>query len=158
MAYLIDGHNLIPKLPGLSLNDPDDERQLVERLQAFCRRVHKRVEVYFDNALPGLARKQNFGLVTAHFVPRGRTADSAIRARLASLGPRAMHWTVVSSDRGVQVEVRAARAQVMTAEAFACQLLLTMQGTVEEESKPSDVSLTEEEVQNWLQVFRRRRT
>jgi predicted RNA-binding protein with PIN domain len=158
MAYLIDGHNLIPKLPGLSLKDPDDEMQLVKRLQEYSRRAHKKVEVYFDNAPPGLARKHNFGLVTAYFVPQGRTADSAIRARLASLGSRATHWTVVSSDRGVQVDVRAARARVMTAEAFACKLLLTAEGTVEEESKPVDVSLTEEEVQNWLQVFRGRQT
>ena len=36
MPYLIDGHNLIPKL-GLRLDLPDDEMQLIGILQEFCR-------------------------------------------------------------------------------------------------------------------------
>ena len=158
MTYLIDGHNLIPKLPGLSLSDADDELRLSELLQGYCRRVRKRVEVYFDNAPTGQTRKRTFGLVTAYFVSRGRTADDAIRERLASLGLRAKNWTVVSSDRGVQAEVRAVQARVMTSEAFASRLLLAMDESADEVGKPADVSLTEEEVQSWLQVFRKRQT
>ena len=37
MPYLIDGHNLIPKVAGLSLKAVDDEMQLIELLQEFCR-------------------------------------------------------------------------------------------------------------------------
>ena len=37
MPYLIDGHNLIPKVRGLSLQSMDDEMELVELLQEFCR-------------------------------------------------------------------------------------------------------------------------
>ena len=33
MLYLIDGHNLIGQMPGLSLDDPHDEAKLVERLK-----------------------------------------------------------------------------------------------------------------------------
>ena len=29
---VIDGHNLIPKIPGLRLDDPDDEMKLIEKL------------------------------------------------------------------------------------------------------------------------------
>ena len=36
MPYLIDGHNLIPKL-GLRLDSVDDEMELVAILQEFCR-------------------------------------------------------------------------------------------------------------------------
>ena len=59
MPYIIDGHNLIPRIPDLSLQDIDDEMQLVEMLQDFCRISRKKVEVYFDNAPPGQLRCKN---------------------------------------------------------------------------------------------------
>ena len=58
MPTLIDGHNLIPKL-GLRLDSFDDELELVERLNEFCRLARKtQVEVYFDNAQPGYAENR----------------------------------------------------------------------------------------------------
>ncbi len=86
MPYLIDGHNLIPKIPGFSLRNLDDEIELVQKLQEFCRRSGKQVEVFFDNAPVGQARIQKYGLVKAHFVRSGRTADDAIISRLENLG------------------------------------------------------------------------
>ena len=53
MAYLIDGHNLIGQLPDLSLNDPNDEAKLVQKLIGFAARQQKRVVVVFDSGLPG---------------------------------------------------------------------------------------------------------
>ena len=83
MAYLIDGHNLIPKIAGLSLSAIDDEQELINRLQAYCRRERKTVEVFFDQAPPGFAGTRAYGAVKAHFVRKGRTADEAIRLRLS---------------------------------------------------------------------------
>ncbi len=119
MPYLIDGHNLIPKVPGLSLQEMDDEQHLLEMLQEFCRRQRKQVEVFFDNAPPGGVRARNLGSVTARFVRQGTTADDAIRKRLANLGRAARNWTVVSSDQAVQAEARAVQAQPMPSESFA---------------------------------------
>ena len=65
MPYLIDGHNLIPKL-GLRLDACDDELALVTRLQEFCRLRRAQVEVYFDGAPPGQPASRKFGAVTAH--------------------------------------------------------------------------------------------
>ncbi len=106
MPYLIDGHNLIPKIPGLSLQAEDDEQQLITLLLEFCRLQRKQVEVYFDNAPPGGVRARNFGNVIARFVRQGSTADQAIRQRLERLGRAARNWTVVSSDLAVQTEAR----------------------------------------------------
>ena len=102
MPFLIDGHNLIPKIPGLNLQALDDEEQLIKLLQEYCRRQRKQVEVFFDNAPPGGVRARNFGLVIARFVRQGSTADQAIRERLTRLGRLARNWTVVSSDLAVQ--------------------------------------------------------
>lgn len=53
MPYLIDGHNLIGKVPNLRQDDPEDEKQLVELLQEFCQRTGKYKEVDFADQLLG---------------------------------------------------------------------------------------------------------
>jgi hypothetical protein len=53
MPYLIDGHNLIPKIPGMNLGDVDDETQLIEMLQEFCRRRRKQVKCISTMRLRG---------------------------------------------------------------------------------------------------------
>src|SRR5687768_12705029 len=118
MPYLIDGHNLIPKL-GLHLDSIDDEMELISILQEFCRRTRKQMEVFFDGAPTPHAGTRKMGTVTAHFVQLGTTADNAIRNRVKRLGKSAKNWIVVSSDRQVQAESRAAQAEVVSSDAFA---------------------------------------
>jgi predicted RNA-binding protein with PIN domain len=153
MSYLIDGHNLIPKVAGLSLSAIDDEMQLIELLQEFCRLRRKAAHLYFDGAPPGQPSKRTFGPVTAHFVRKGKTADDAIRARLARLGRSARNWTVVSSDRMVQAAAREVGAAVLTSEAFAS---LLRQALREERPAPGsqrEATLSEEELKAWLEMF-----
>ena len=53
MTYLIDGHNLIAQFPGMSLDDPNDEAMLVQKLSGFVARSKRRCVVVFDYGLPG---------------------------------------------------------------------------------------------------------
>jgi len=153
MPYIIDGHNLIPKIQGLSLQDIDDEMQLVEMLQDFCRSRGRKVEVYFDNAPPGQLKVQKFGHVTAFFVRAGITADMAIKQKLRRLGNEARNWSVVSSDREVQSAARAARATVIPTQAFAGQLLQSVEQTPTSADSSDDPTLSTEEVEDWLKLF-----
>lgn len=153
MPYLIDGHNLIPKIPGLSLQALDDENHLIQLLQVFCRMQRKQVEVYFDNAPAGLATVQRFGQVTAHFVRRGSTADAAIRQRLARLGKSAGNWTVVSSDGAVQSDARAARAQVISSEVFSHLLQQSQADSSAQAGEIRPEGLSPDEVDEWLKLF-----
>ena len=153
MPYLIDGHNLIPKVPGLSLDSIDDEMQLVEMLQEFCRLRRKRVEVYFDNAPPGQLKVQKFGLVSAFFVRAGRSADQAIQQKLNRLGNEARNWNVVSSDREVQSAARAARATVIPASIFAQQMLNTIQGSDSGTDTLEEPAVSQEELEHWMKEF-----
>ena len=151
MPYLIDGHNLIPHIPGLTLQDLDDELELIKLLQAFSQATGKRTEVYFDNAAPGQAGRRAFGPVTAYFVHQGRTADAAIMARLKRLGRAAPNWTVVSADREVIAAARSARANISTSGEFA-RLMLTRSSSGESE-KGAEGELSEAEVETWLRLF-----
>ena len=152
MPYIIDGHNLIPKVPGMSLRDIDDEIQLVQLLQEYCRTNRKKVEVYFDNAPPGSPGARNYGSVLARFIRQGETADQAILKKLKRLGGEARNWTVVSSDREVQVNARAARAKTLTAESFAGQLIDLMEGS-SEASLQEEGDMSPQEVEDWMQIF-----
>ena len=155
MPYIIDGHNLIPKIPGLRLDDPDDEQQLVSLLQEFCRISRKQVDVYFDNAAAGQAGRRTLGTVGVHFVRRGQTADSAIRSRLLKMGRSARNWTVVSSDQSIQATVRQAGAKAMPAEEFASLMRATLSRTNPKESW--DVTLNAQEVEEWENLFKKKR-
>lgn len=150
MQYLIDGHNLIPKVPGLSLSDPDDEEQLIVRLSAWARVSRQQVTVFFDRASQGNAGSRRFSSVTAVFVPEGRTADSAIMDALARLKNNARNASVVSSDRMVQVAARAAHAKIIKSEDFAVSLfeLKSAPGAAVE-----NPALTPGEIAEWENFF-----
>jgi len=150
MPYLIDGHNLIPKL-GLRLDSLDDEMELVAILQEYARLERKKqVEVYFDGAPAAHAGTRKLGIVTAHFVPLGTTADDAIKRRLKKMGRSAKNWTVVSSDRQVQAEARSARSEIVSSDEFAKKL----KQACESAPKPTnDRKLSQQEVDDWLKLF-----
>jgi uncharacterized protein len=149
MPYLIDGHNLIPKL-GLHLDSIDDEAELIGILQEFCRLTRKQIEVFFDGAPTPQAGTRKLGLVTAHFVRLGTTADNAIRKRVKSLRKGAKNWTVVSSDRQVQAEARAAQAEVLSSDSFATFL---KQARASASKAATERKLSDEEVDDWLKQF-----
>jgi len=152
MAYLVDGHNLIPKL-GLRLDSVDDEMDLVSILQEFARLKRTQVEVYFDGAPVGQAGTRRLGTVRAHFVRLGQTADNAIRARLNKLGKSARNWTVVSSDREVQSAARVNQAGSLSSEEFATILRETRRSAAK--TTAVDKQLSAREVEDWLQLFKK---
>ena len=150
MPYLIDGHNLIPKL-GLRLDSPDDEMELVSILQEFYRQTRRPVEVYFDGAPAAQAGTRKLGTVTAHFVRLGTTADNAIRNRLHTLGKSAKNWTVISSDRQVQTEANAMGAEVISSDSFAAMLKQTR---LSAPKASPERKLSDHEVDEWMRIFR----
>jgi uncharacterized protein len=149
MPYLIDGHNLIPKL-GLRLDSFDDELELIAILQEFCRLERRQVDVYFDGAPTPHAGTRKFGVVTAHFVPLGKSADEAIQARLKKMGKSARNWSVVTSDRRVQAEARATGAEIISSDAFT----RTLKQARASAPKPSEhKKMSEHEIDEWLKLF-----
>ena len=151
MPYLIDGHNLIPKV-GLRLDSLDDEMELVAILREFARLKRQQVEVYFDGAPIGQAGARSLGTIRAHFVKLGQTADNAIRVRLNKMGKEAKNWTVVSSDREVQSAARVVYAQFIASEDFVKLIKDAINSTPK--ASPEDKKLSSSEVDEWLKLFR----
>ncbi len=158
---LIDGHNLIPKIPGWSLQNIDDEQQLIGVLQSYVAAHPGEIEVFFDKAPPGFSGARRYGRILAHFVRQGQTADNAIRVRLNQLGKGARNATVVSSDRQVQGEAHSHGAQVISSEAFAQELQKIHRPAGQSTKKPggkrrdasSEPFIDPEELEDWLKMF-----
>jgi hypothetical protein len=155
MTYIIDGHNLIPKIHGLALDEPDDEQRLIEVLQEFCRLRRKQVEVFFDNAPPGGARARSYGSVTARFARSGQSADLLIAQHLACQGRAARNLVVISSDRAVQAAARAAHAASLSSEDFARLLMETLRQPPGTRSDPAsgEIIISDAELDEWLGIF-----
>jgi predicted RNA-binding protein with PIN domain len=150
MPYLIDGHNLIPKL-GISLGDPQAETELIERLQVFCSLRQTQVEIYFDGGIAGQPALHRYGCVQAHFVRKGKIADAAIESRLMKLGRAARNWSVVSSDQRVQAAAREVHAKVFSSDEFA--RMITEAHIAQSIHKKIDAKLSPEDVSEWLDIF-----
>jgi len=155
MPYLIDGHNLIPHIPGITLKDLEDEMALIHLLEDFARRERTRIEVYFDQAPPSMSGSRSFGTVRAHFISRGTTADRAIITRLESMGSAAKNWTVVTSDREILVEARSQQSKTLSSSEFASLLEAKKAKTLGGEGKRDDPKVSGEEVNYWLDQFER---
>lgn len=152
MKYLIDGHNLIARLPDLSLDDPDDEIELV-RLLARWRWRHGSppVTVVFDPgdfAVPGPRRQKQAGVVV-RYAPFGSNADVVLK-RLIETSRQPAQLTVVSSDRAIQAAARRAGAGAISAEEFAGSLTASPE---HQENTIRDQPLSAEEVTMWLEIF-----
>lgn len=152
MPYLIDGHNLIGKMSGASLSDPDDEARLVQRLRAHFASLGKKAVVIFDRGLPGGSSRWSTPLVEVRFAPAPKRADDLILERLRRL-PDVKNWTVVSSDREVMDSAQRLGARVLRSEHFANELARRPD---EPDSKKSGMP-NEDEVQYWEDLFKKRK-
>lgn len=153
MPYLVDGHNLIPHVPGLSLQDMDDEEKLLNLLADFARTEQVAIEVYFDRAAPGYVGTRISGRVKAVFVSTHTIADEQIIKRIHSLGGSVKNWTVVTSDRRIQGEARTKRAQVVEAAEFVLRMATARR--IHPSADTTMPTLSPDEVDEWLNLFAR---
>jgi predicted RNA-binding protein with PIN domain len=155
MRCIIDGHNLIPHISGLSLSDLNDEVKLIKILQQYANRTRSIIEVYFDKAPATKARVEGHGNVQAHFVHVDSSADQAIKSRIRELGKSAKNWTVVSSDREVLAEARSWKTKIMRSSDFVKLLQPKAHLTISDNDKDDQPEVSEDEVDFWLDQFNR---
>jgi uncharacterized protein len=149
MPFLIDGHNLIGQMPGLRLDDPDDEQQLIERLRAYLARSRKTGTVVFDRGLPGGAGKWSTSALEVKFAPHPQTADDIIAARLRSAqNPGGL--IVITSDAELARLAQHAGARVKSSAAFAREVLAAPAAP-----QPKETGLSAAEVEAWEKLFKK---
>jgi hypothetical protein len=157
MHYLIDGHNLIARVPGLSLSDPDDEAKLVQLLRRWAAAdARRKVTVIFDKGLPaGEARHLSGGSVRAVFAPDNRSADALLLRRIEGIEDPAQ-YTVVSSDGAILRAAQRRRVPTQRSEQFATAMVneRTFPGAGRPAADPRDnPTLSPGELDEWLTLF-----
>ncbi len=156
---LIDGHNLIGQTPGLSLADPNDEQKLIVMLRQYAARKQARIVVIFDSGTAahagGKSKELSGGNVTAIFAGSHTIADRVLMERIREL-KQPGDWVVVSSDREVQQAALQRKMNVWSSAEFSRKMGPPPQREAEPPT-PKDSGLTQSEVDEWLQVFKRRK-
>ncbi len=149
---LVDGHNLIGRMPGPGFRDEAASRAaLLERLAAWASGRGEPVTVVFDGDRPGGPGTDRFGPLRVVYAPAGRSADDEILRRVERRGGRGV--TVITSDRGLADRARARGARVEPCEAFL-RRVAPARPDPPGEDKPEPVP---DEVEYWLRVFGARR-
>lgn len=157
MHYLIDGHNLIAKIPDIDLNDPNDEVELILRLKSWAAASPKRkVTVYFDGGLPGgIEQRLSTSDIKVIFAPEGTTADALIIKRIRKI-PNPPEYALVTSDQQIIAVAESCRLPHLRSEAFAAQMGQDKQKRTSRTVRPSptdDPKVSDREVAEWLELF-----
>ncbi len=151
MPYLIDGHNLIGRTPGLRLDEPDDERKLVGLLRDHLARLKKKGTVIFDRGTPGQTGSWSSHNLEVKFARPPQIADDLILARLRSArNPRGL--IVITSDARLAAAARRAGAAVKDAGLFAREMLAPASLPAQKEK-----GLSAAEVEAWEREFKEKR-
>jgi predicted RNA-binding protein with PIN domain len=148
MPYLIDGHNLIPKIPGIQLNHLDDEQALFTLLDNYFKQIRRKAVVYFDQASLGAPSELNTAYLQAHFVRKPSSADEAMLLHLKELGGDARNYTIITSDHWVADNARSVGASVISSDDFARTLRVKSQESFKK-TKRND----EGDIDYWLDIF-----
>ncbi len=157
MNYLIDGHNLVARTPGLSLSDPDDEAKLVRLLRRWAAADSRRkVTVVFDAGLPaGEARNLSGGGVKAIFAPNNSSADAVLIRRIEAIG-NPPEFVIVSSDGAIAAAAARRRVAVQRSEDFAAAMMTDRRfgsGDKPAAERPDAPAMNPDELQEWLGLF-----
>jgi predicted RNA-binding protein with PIN domain len=107
MPVLLDGNNLLHRLPGKPASRADLRRLVLEA----CRHQRMRITVVFDGPPPeGAPPREELGAVSVVYAG-SETADDVI-IRSLPLGRAARDWVVVTDDRELRARARQRGARV----------------------------------------------
>ena len=152
MPYLIDGHNLIARLPDIDLEDPDDEAKLVIKLRGFVAKNGKKCTVVFDGGIPAGFSKMSNKSVSVYFAAAERSnADEVIRKRIKKI-PDGRNWTLVSSDNEVLDFGRRHKMRIKTSSEFVEELKRKPR-VQDSRGDQTHVVVSKDEVDEWLDIF-----
>lgn len=154
---LIDGHNLIAALPDISLADPDDEQQLLTKLERLFARVPGRVVVVFDpGPNPPLdAPPPPRGRVEAIFARPPDRADDVLM-QMIRRDPNPKHVTVVTGDREILACANRHRCRTVAPERLRAELErrgARRRRAPRETPAPTGELGTETYLESWFEYF-----
>jgi hypothetical protein len=158
---VVDGYNLIHAMPELARlvgNDLERARDgLVSKLAVYrSRRGEVRVTVVFDGQSMAAQQSRPPGGIEVVFSRAPQNADAKIKTML-SLEKSPKSWTVVTSDNSIVRYARDYGAKTIPSAEFAAKLGNTIPNLGPNRPAPADKPLTQGEVAEWEEYFRKGR-
>jgi predicted RNA-binding protein with PIN domain len=156
MPLIVDGHNLIGKMPSISLADPCDEEKLIAKLAQHLLSQRQKCTVVFDKGREfGIVPQQIGAKLQVIFAPPGTSADTIIIDMIRQ-DPNPKGLTIVSSDNEIRQTARSRRARLVSAEDFAEELESSPRKPQKKAS--GDGRFDDIEIEEWLDYFKKGRT
>lgn len=157
MVILVDGHNLIPELPSLSLSDPQDERKLIEILSEYARLSRNKIILFLDKRAIGQPFAKTVGTIKIFHADERTSADETIIQYLQKHPPESQRTLVISSDRHVQIQVQSLGAKTQPSEEFARTVVALLQNPPSHKNDRArsklEAPLSPAEMSVWIDVF-----
>jgi predicted RNA-binding protein with PIN domain len=156
--YLIDGHNLIGsgRVPGINLQQEDDEWRLTQWLRARQPRLRQAIVVVFDSGIPGgWSRALSGGGVTVIFASQQRNrADHVIYERVQRELVRT-ETTVVTNDTVLREAVASLGAKTTKVDEFMAlvEKRAKRKPKARAQRQQAEPKLPKAEVEEWLALF-----
>jgi uncharacterized protein len=154
MPYLIDGHNVIGQMPGLSLEDPDDEAKLILIVRRWCSQERRKVTLIFDGGLPGGKSSLSSSDVSVVFASdRHTTGDDLLLNRIRDeKNPNGL--IVVTSDQRIVKAAKLRRMTVLSSQEFGQTLAKVGQAQAKaaKETAPNAAEIAE-----WEKLFSKKK-
>lgn len=165
MAYLIDGFNLLYKIPeceALMLQNrlEDARNRLLSIIKEYEKIARKKIRIVFDGKKQQLLdiKSESFGSIDIYY-SLDYSADFLIKEFIKKdINPRMT--TVVTSDNGIISFVQKFGVRLMKSEDFAEKMVKTIDDYYEEkkQEKDDDPKISREEVHYWENIFIRQRS
>jgi len=152
---LVDGYNLIYHFPELRKHmerDLEESRdQFINHISIYAREKKVDIVVIFDGDGRTFHEPGNYPDIGVVFSNHPENADQLIK-RLIDCEKKSVELTVVSSDREIADYARLSGVKALSSQAFA---YLMDQRPDRDIEKKYDHSMSEEELKEWMQLFRR---
>lgn len=154
--YIIDGYNLIHKMPDLKnlLNDDLEGARdgLMQRLSSFRQATNAKITVVFDGASSILQHPSSFGGMKMIFSKYPEKADPVIKRMVDEQHDENLY--IVTSDREIQNYAKLYSVQSISSQNFISEMHSAIQTEIDEKG---DIPVSEEEVSSMLELFQNAR-
>ncbi|MBC8162786.1 MAG: NYN domain-containing protein [Roseiflexaceae bacterium] len=153
MKFLIDGHNLIGQMPGISLSDEDDEAKLVLALRGFATADRRRsLIVVFDHGVYGHPHSLDGYGVACFFARSPQDADTQLIKRITAI-TRPSEWRVITSDREVARAATSHNIRVTSSHDFVHELSAPAKPRTAQPTDKPEARLSPAQINEWLRLF-----
>jgi predicted RNA-binding protein with PIN domain len=153
MHFLVDGHNLIGRMPEIGLHDPDDEAKLVDLLHRFVlRHARHQVTVVFDGSTYRHVRLRDPERVRTIFARSPIDADSRLIEMIGACSNPA-GYTLVSADRAVIAAAVTYGVKVLPPAEFRTMLNTPAPSRGRHHQPRPEPKQPRAAVDEWLQIF-----